>query len=371
MVSGGTVTSDLSSLKSSFQSYNSEVEGLSGSWKGLSHDNLVTKVNDFFGEYSNAISSEMESFAAACDLYVEYENNKKSLQTAQSNYNTAVTNKDSSAITSYGNQVSTLTSKINTLKTQIESLLASASAVAFQSSSSNTADFSSGFTAGKALEVSPGVYEYTFTSSAGKQMKYYAYIPNNATEGMPLILYLHGDGSVNNMKALKDGEMSRYVRKVYGDNFPFIYIQPMTEVTSWTNDNRLETLSELVKDVANTYKCDTNKIILTGMSRGGNGSWSMANAYPELFSCFVPVSGRADIDPSNFKNLPTVAFSTPHSSDSWNYNKMQQLVKAINEAGGNAQFVSKNGYTHSSVSGATYTDDLFKWMIAQTKAKNA
>ena len=48
MVSGGTVTGDLSSLKSCFQSYNSEVEGLSGSWKGLSYDNLVAKVNEFF-----------------------------------------------------------------------------------------------------------------------------------------------------------------------------------------------------------------------------------------------------------------------------------------------------------------------------------
>lgn len=368
MVSGGTVTGDLSSLKSCFSNYYSEVNGLSGGWKGLSHDNLVSKFDEFFTEYSNVIDSEMSAFASACQLYVEYDNAKQNYNISVSNYNQAVANKDSRAMTTYGNQRASYSSKITQLKGQIESLLATAKATSLQASSTSSSGLSTSFTAGKSLGLSAGTYEYTFTSSMGKEMKYYLYIPNNATEGMPLILYLHGDGSVNNMSKLKDGEMSHYVKNLYGDDFPFIYIQPMTEVTSWTKNNRLDTLSELVTNVASEYHCDSNKIILTGMSRGGNGTWALANAYPNLFSCFVPVSGHSNVDASNLTNLPVMAISTPDGSDSWNYGPQKKLVDEINAAGGNATFVSKDGYTHNSVSGVTYTEDLFNWMISQTKS---
>lgn len=372
MVSGGTVNGDLSSLKSLFNSYQSEISGLSGAWVGDSYNNLVSKADAMVSEFSAAISSEMSSFASACDLYVEYDNTKKAYQIAMSNYNQAVSNKDSSAMTKYGNESATYSSKLNELKSQIEGLLASASGTVLEgASTSGTTTTTGGFTAGKSLGIEAGTYEYTFTSSTGKEMKYYAYIPNNATEGMPLILYLHGDGSVNNMKALKDGEMARFVPKIYGNDFPFIYIQPMTEVTSWEKDGRVDTVAELVQDVAKNYHCDTDKIILTGHSRGGNGAWAVANQYSNLFSCFVPISGRANIDASNFTNLPTIAVSSPDSSDSWNYNAQKNLVNQINNAGGDAKFVSKSGTTHASVCKATYTEEMYNWMIEQTRKKTA
>lgn len=367
MVSGGTVTSDLSSLKTCMTNYTSEITGLSGAWQGDSYNNLVSKAEQAVSEFGNALEGEMTAFASACDLYKEYEQTKINLSTAQSNYNTASSNKDSSAMTNYGNQVASYQTKLGELKTQIEGLLASAAATSLSATSSSGTTSSGGFTAGKSLGIEAGTYEYTFTSSDGKQMKYYAYIPNNATEGMPLILYLHGDGSVNNMKALKDGEMARFVPKVYGNDAPFIYIQPMTEVTSWEKDGRVKTVAELVQDVAKTYHCDTNKIILTGHSRGGNGSWAVANQYPNLFSCFVPISGRANIDPNNFKNLPTIAISSPDSSDSWNYGAQKKLVDQINAVGGDAKFISQSGTTHASVCKASYTEELYNWMISQTR----
>ena len=368
MVSGGTVNGDLSSLQTSLSNYNSEITGLSGSWTGPSHDNLVSKAEAFYSEYLSALQSQMGSFASACDLYQEYATCKQNISIAQSNYNQAVANKDNSAANRYSSEVSSLQSKLSSLKSQIESLLAAAGSVSLQASS-NSSSSSSSFTAGQALSVAPGVYDYTFTSSAGKEMKYHVYIPNNAKEGMPLILYLHGDGSVGRFDHLKDSEMAACVKKAYGDDYPFIYIQPMTEVTSWSDDGRLDTLAELVQQVTKDYKCDPNKVVLTGASRGGIGSWQLANAHSELFSAFVPVSGYGNkLDLSKFVNLPTIAVSTPDSSDDWNYQNMKSNVKKINEAGGNATFVSKDGYSHSSVIKGTYTTEMYDWMISQTRS---
>lgn len=73
VVNGGTVRSDANSLKSYLNQYRSEIEGLDSSWKGPSHDSLVPQMEEFLAEYE-AIISQMESFAEACDLYnTEYE----------------------------------------------------------------------------------------------------------------------------------------------------------------------------------------------------------------------------------------------------------------------------------------------------------
>ena len=44
---------------------------------------------------------------------------------------------------------------------------------------------------------------------------------------------------------------------------------------------------------------------------------------------------------------------------------MKSNVKKINEAGGNATFVSQDGYSHHSVIKGTYTEETFDWMISQ------
>ena len=62
MVSSGTIASDLNSLKSCLNNYQSEIESLNSSWQGVSHDNLVTKSEDFQSEYLSTLEGEMTSF---------------------------------------------------------------------------------------------------------------------------------------------------------------------------------------------------------------------------------------------------------------------------------------------------------------------
>jgi len=361
MVSSGTVNSDLSSFNNSMTAYDNSIDSLNGSWKGPSYENLNSKAKDFFNEFKNALQGQLSAFASACDLYEQYINEKNAYLSALSSANSDPNN------SSYSTAASEHKANMERLKQQIEAALQSASSPSLSAQGTTALDVS--FNAGSPLGINTGTYQNTFTSSAGKNMQYYAYVPNNATEGMPLILFLHGDGSVNNMNALKTGEMARAVKKTYGDDFPFIFVQPMTEVTSWSKDGRLDTLAELVQQVAKDYKCDPNKIVLAGHSRGGNGTWEMIQAHPELFSAAVPISGiDRKINPANCTKIPIVAVSTPDSSDNYNYGYNQSTVKEINNAGGNASFVSANGYGHSSAIYGAIKKGVLDWAIAQTKA---
>ena len=363
MVSSGTVNNDLSSFNNSMTSYNSNVTDLNSSWKGQSYENLNAKAEEFVNEFKSALQGQLSAFASACDLYQQYIQEKQAYNAALSNYNSAVANNDPNA-GAYQAEASQRKQRMDQLKAEIESNLTAASSPSLAASSTD----GSSIISGTPLNLSPGVYDLEFTGSNGRTMKYHVYIPEGATEGMPLVVYLHGDGSVNKFDYLKTHEMAKAVDKVYGNNYPFIFIQPMTEVTSWTQGGRLDTLAELIQNVSAEYKCNTNKVVLTGASRGGMGAWDMANKYPNLFSAVIPIAGTGNIDPNNFINLPIVAVSSTDSSDSWNFENMKSNIKKIQNAGGsNSAFVPANGYSHSNVLFAGITKDIMDWALAQTR----
>ena len=135
MVSSGRVSSDSSSLKTLFTQYDGFIGEMSSSWKGISHDNLVSKANEFSSSYSSNIQSQMTSFASACDLYETYKSTKQSISAAESNYNSAVSKKDNNAAKRYSSEVSDLKSKLNDLKNQIEAALQSVKAIKLEGAS--------------------------------------------------------------------------------------------------------------------------------------------------------------------------------------------------------------------------------------------
>ena len=58
----------------------------------------------------------------------------------------------------------------------------------------------------------------------------------------------------------------------------------------WWHTSYLIALAAL-KDACERYHVDRNRVYLTGMSNGGNGTWFMAMHYPDLFAAAAPMSG--------------------------------------------------------------------------------
>lgn len=134
MVSSGQVNSDLGSIKTYLSNYDNLIGEMASSWKGMSYDNLNSKASQFSSEFSSSITSQMNSFASACDLYVKYQETKSALATARSNYNNAVAAKDNSSASSYSSQISQLQNELQSLKSQIENALAAVTGVKVEAS---------------------------------------------------------------------------------------------------------------------------------------------------------------------------------------------------------------------------------------------
>src|SRR5690606_13483480 len=48
-------------------------------------------------------------------------------------------------------------------------------------------------------------------------------------------------------------------------------------------------LLNILADVQSNFRTDSKRVVLTGLSYGGFGTWYMASKHPQLFSAIVPV----------------------------------------------------------------------------------
>ena len=140
MISGSNVRNDSQSLKSILTSYQGEIDGLNSNWKGPSYDNISTKAESFISEYQ-AIMTQMDSFASACDLYEQYKTAKQNYEISVSNYNRAAAQNDRSSLNSFQSDINKYSSEMDELKKQIEAALNSSKSPTLTATSNrSTAD---------------------------------------------------------------------------------------------------------------------------------------------------------------------------------------------------------------------------------------
>lgn len=69
MESSSSVRGDAEKITSSFGEYDSIIDGLSGTWEGLSYNNMKDITSHFSNLMSKYLSKRLENYADACDEY--------------------------------------------------------------------------------------------------------------------------------------------------------------------------------------------------------------------------------------------------------------------------------------------------------------
>lgn len=137
MVTSGTVNSSLDKFLSDMDDYSSNIESLSGSWKGASHDKLEEQATSFASRFKDSLENHFTTFAEACDLYKEYEEEKEAIeklevkrddeysswQSAKNNDNDISAAWHHANYVSYRNEVNRRTEEQKELKKRINALL--------------------------------------------------------------------------------------------------------------------------------------------------------------------------------------------------------------------------------------------------------
>ena len=121
--------------------------------------------------------------------------------------------------------------------------------------------------------VQTGDYAYQLFVPRG-----YAAMPK---QQWPLVIFLHGSGERgSDIERVKVNGPPKIVVNHPGS--PFLMISPQLEEGGDWNQ---QTLERLLARIRKAYRVDPSRIYLTGLSRGGHGSWAWATARPDLVSC--------------------------------------------------------------------------------------
>ena len=184
----------------------------------------------------------------------------------------------------------------------------------------------------------------------------------------PLVLFLHGAGERGSaLNAIKRHGIPRVVEEGPPERFPFLAVSPQCPRGSWWTDE-LPALDELLRHTQATERVDPDRVLVTGMSMGGYGTWALAITHPERFAAIAPVCGGGSAPGApRIAHLPIWAFHGGRD-DVVPLSASEAMVEALRRAGGAPRFTVYPELAHDSWTRAYGDPELYTWLLAQRRA---
>lgn len=201
----------------------------------------------------------------------------------------------------------------------------------------------------------------------GESHKYGLFIPHRYDKAtpMPAIVFLHGL-----LQAGSDGEAC--MKQGLGPciakrptTFPAIAIFPQSG-GDWTGEAREKLALAVLDDVASQFAVDRDRVVLTGLSNGGYGTWHIGADHPERFSALVPIAGQADLaSASKLTGIPIWCFH--NSGDVFvSVGAARSMVAQIRAAGSTqVQYTEFGAFGHGGWDQVYDDQKMLDWMLAQ------
>ena len=195
------------------------------------------------------------------------------------------------------------------------------------------------------------------------QLDYLLYLPNDydEKESWPLLMFLHGSGERgDDLELVKKHGPPKLVGA--GKSFPFIVVSPQCpKYHRW----QPLMLDALLDDLIKRHKIDENRVYLTGLSMGGQGTWNWAAHSPKRFAAIVPICGRGDRTAGEIlADMPTWVFHGAKDT-AVPLDTSETMVKAMMKHGGKPKFTIYPEAGHDSWTESYENPQLYEWLLKQ------
>jgi len=219
---------------------------------------------------------------------------------------------------------------------------------------------------------------------------YQVYVPAAYTRSQhwPVILFLHGAGErgSDGLNQTQTG-LGAAIRQ-NPSRYPAIVVFPQTPKDSlWVGEPARAALTAL-ETTMREFQTDPDRVYLTGLSMGGNGTWYIAYRNPQKFAAVVPVCGWVALSSPWFRNFETVI---PADSGApfealahrlarvpiWIFHgeednavpvdQSRQAATALSAAGAMVQYTELPGIGHNSWDAAYGSAKFATWLLNQKR----
>jgi predicted peptidase len=203
----------------------------------------------------------------------------------------------------------------------------------------------------------------------GRARNYTVFVPHdyNPRARYPVIVFLHGV-----LEAGSDGRKCVTVGlgpavSTREATFPFIVVFPQS-TSDWRSDSNvalaMATLDAVLKDYP---AADRDRVCLTGLSNGGDGTWSIGARYASRFAGLVPMCSGPNLDDAaRLTHTPIWAIHNqvdPFRSSG----KVKAMCERIRQLGGDAKYTEYPTFGHDCWTRALSDEQVFDWMKAQRR----
>ena len=111
---------------------------------------------------------------------------------------------------------------------------------------------------------------------------------SGGSDPVPLVLALHPGGP---RTAYYGSSFMRGIVEPALRDWNAIIIAPDAPTRSWATDESERAVLALIEQVASRYVVDRDRILVTGFSLGGGGTWFFATRHADLFAGAIPMAG--------------------------------------------------------------------------------
>ncbi len=204
----------------------------------------------------------------------------------------------------------------------------------------------------------------------GFQMTYGIALPadddENPDDPRPLVLALHPGGS---SPYYGTSFMRRVVEPALRP-WRAIIVAPDVPAGRWSNERSEQAVLALLEDVMARYSVDPTRILVTGFSMGGRGTWFLATRHSDLFTGAIPMAAsRGDDSLDGLGSMPVHLIHSPQD-EVIPYGPAQETAALLREREHPVELISVNGVGHHNM--GAYVEPLQKaaeWMWRQWESQ--
>ena len=210
-----------------------------------------------------------------------------------------------------------------------------------------------------------------FSLPEGVDITYGISVPDDARDAgadgggnaAPLILALHPGGA---RSAYYGSSFMRGIVEPALRDWNAIIIAPDAPTRSWATELSERAVLALIEDVASQYAVDQDRILVTGFSLGGGGTWFFATRHADLFTGAIPMAGT--IREVSLDGLGSMPVHIVHSRDDERvpYGPAAQAAAQLETRGHPVKLTTLSGVGHYSM--GAYIGPLRQagdWMLQQ------
>lgn len=184
-------------------------------------------------------------------------------------------------------------------------------------------------------------------------------------EGLPLVVYMHGDGgkgSNPDRLVLSDSGLGRLLYE------GTVRLDALVLVAQSSNAWRslYDDFAELIDWTAETYHADPDRVSVVGCSAGGVGCFQMILRYPARFCCAAVLGGA--VSPKQAADIRIPLRIYHGEKDSFMGFSVVRASEQINANGGQAELIMMKGVRHSEQIALSESEwGLWDWVLAQKR----